>query len=838
MKSFTHSKGKAASRVNPQQISFELKHRVILVLNKLADRDTYQIAAEELEKVAEGLNPDLIGPFLSCIIDTDSEQKSAVRKECIRIMGTLARFHGDILGPYLGKMVGSIVKRLKDTDSVVRDACVEAVGVLSSIMSSFDAENGGSFAILAKPLFEALGEQNRYVQIGSALCLAKVIDNVNDPPVTVLMRLLTRIIKLLKNQHFMAKPALIELVRSIIQAGGTSTEHSLVSALTCIQDALKSSDWTTRKAASVALAGIAVNGGPLLGSFRASCIRSLELCRFDKVKPVRDSAMQAIQCWKNVSGPESPEPSEAGSSTKENFCGSKRSDRHTFKDGGWKDDRQVKGESHSSVSGSLTISSKRSPLAVTKTPTNYAHNREHSTARDWHIEVALPKTPSPLADVHNAESEGSCVTKTFERINANKSRSLDVRYDYEPVDDIPETSTVSDLVSASFETKHVTVAHSFPEGVSLTATGVSHGSGADEIDPESIFAKKIRERKSLESSVTELSSQPAHGCCSQTASELASIRKQLLEIETKQSNLMDLIQVLMGNSMCSLSQLQSKVLSLEQTVDKIVVGLAPSVNNTNLTNSEFLKSNQTVSLSSPRFLSCTPRPSFEATNRHSAVSTNNKDLWDDTSCAKSRPSDTVKQGLEHWRDPAVKLSQNPAVSKVVAKRCNPQNAVQSQSGKAKFPPKLACNDKMSHNTSENKNNLWRRVKHFLHTGDHDSAFLEAIFSGDELILIELMDRTGPVLEKLSHGTICEILGILANYLLEQRFLGSVIPWLHQMVDLTTTPGQNFLQLSPKAKEEFLSTLHEASSMNFSDPAHRRLITQLAVKLHNVWGNCN
>jgi hypothetical protein len=50
-----------------------------------------------------------------------------------------------------------------------------------------------------------------------------------------------------------------------------------------IQEALKNSDWTTRKAASLALGDIAASGGSFLGSFRASSIRSLESCRFDKV---------------------------------------------------------------------------------------------------------------------------------------------------------------------------------------------------------------------------------------------------------------------------------------------------------------------------------------------------------------------------------------------------------------------------------------------------------------------------------------------------------------------------------------------------------------------------
>lgn len=53
--------------------------------------------------------------------------------------------------------------------------------------------------------------------------------------------------------------------------------------MTSIQDALKNSDWATRKAASVALAEIASSGRSFLGSFKASCISSLESCRFDKV---------------------------------------------------------------------------------------------------------------------------------------------------------------------------------------------------------------------------------------------------------------------------------------------------------------------------------------------------------------------------------------------------------------------------------------------------------------------------------------------------------------------------------------------------------------------------
>ncbi|KAL6985035.1 TORTIFOLIA1-like protein 2 [Sarracenia purpurea var. burkii] len=295
---------------------FELKQRVVFALNKLADRDTYQIGVEELEKTVECLNPDGVTPFLSCILDTDSEQKSAVRKECIRLMGLLVTLHEGVIGSHLGKMVASIVKRLKDPDSVVMDACVETVGVLASKLSNDRGENDGAFVVLVKPLFEALGEQNKQVQFGAALCLARAIDNTTNPPVSILQRMLARTNKVLKNPHFMAKPAVIELNRSIIMAGGAPTQSILSAALSSIQEALKNSDWTARKAASLSLGEIASSGGTYFSSFKASCIRSLESCRFDKVKPVRDTVLQSLRLWRSLPEPDTHEPSEAGSSIK------------------------------------------------------------------------------------------------------------------------------------------------------------------------------------------------------------------------------------------------------------------------------------------------------------------------------------------------------------------------------------------------------------------------------------------------------------------------------------------------------------------------------------------
>ncbi|XVE78714.1 hypothetical protein DITRI_Ditri14bG0000700 [Diplodiscus trichospermus] len=828
MMAYMQMKAKRPSKLNSQQVIFELKNKVNVALNKLADRDTYQIGVDELEKTAECLSPDKISPFVSCILDTDSEQKSAVRKECIRLMAILARFHQGLIVPYLSKMVASIVRRLKDPDSVVRDACHETMGVLASKLSNQENENDGVFVQLVKPLFEALGEQNKQVQSGAALCLASVIDNTHDPPVSVLQRMLTRTTKLLKNPHFMGKSSVIELNRSIILAGGATTESLLGAAMASIQEALKNSDWTTRKAASIALGEIASSGSSFLGLFRASCIRSLDSCRFDKVKPVRDTVLRALQYWRSVPRLDTSEPSEAGSYIKEN-CGGDYSDITSNNDSGWKDVNVKKD----------TTAMRRIPLSVRKTSQNYVQDPQHCKEDDWHIEIAVSENHNAsLPDLHNEESEGSTVTKMLDRMMTDTSSAQDTGYEFVPMDEKQECSSVSNLVSDNFGPKFVTVSHDhIAEGHWLKSMGQSQQFAGEEIcnDKEDVYSGKIRDRRSLESAVTESSPETVFVCCSQIENKIVGIQKQLLEIESKQSNLMDLLQVFSTGIMDSLSMLQSKVLSLEQVVDRMAQDLIRGGKHPDLVNSRVMK--QDKGISSPRLSSCTPRPSVDIHNRPvSLLSVKNSDGWEEKALGRNRSANYVKQGMELWTNHTVKICRKTRAKDVhkssgqgtqgigqIRKNeaASTYASVPSMSGAQKYP--------------DNKDGLWLHVKSFLCQGDLDSAYAEALSSGDEIVFIELLDRTGPVLESLSHKTVCDILSTLAAYLLEQRFMNCIIPWLQQVVDLSAIHGPNHLILSAKARRELLSAIEEAMNMEFSNLAERRSVTQLAMRFRQVWG---
>ncbi|KAG8373913.1 hypothetical protein BUALT_Bualt11G0074700 [Buddleja alternifolia] len=812
-------KGKATSRVSNQQAAFQLKQRVLLALNKLADRDTHQIGVEELEKTVECLTPDGFVPFLSCILDTDSEQKSAVRKECIHLMGTLAIVHERLVGPHLGKMVASIVKRLKDSDSIVRDSCIETVGILASKLSGSRIDNDGIFTVLVRPLFEALSEQNRHVQSGSALCLSRVIDNIHDPPPPVLQKILSKTVKLLKNPHFMAKPAVIELNRSIVLAGGAPTHSSLTAALSSIQEALKSSDWATRKAACAALGDIASYGAACLGSFRTLCIRCLESCRFDKVKPVRDVALQALQLWRNLPGSGTPEPSEAGSSFKETSYRDDYGDIGSASDSTLKDITQMK-------SGSK-LARKRVPLSSRKASRMYIEKSPQSVRNDWHVEIAFPKSRNISAvENQNDESEGSCITKRCESINADvrSSTTTNIGYDYVEGDDKREHSYVSDLFTESIKSKVVT-AHCdvFDEASLVKSTGTSQQFAADEVSiEEQRYLAKMHDRRSLDSTVTESTSQVVRGCCSQTEKDMVLIRNQLLEIENKQSSLMDMLKAFTITITDSMSTIQRKVSNLENVVDKMAQELVHGGRYSDALTTKLL--NVGPNIASPRLSTSTPRLSVDSNtftrSRSSRFRKQNSDMWGKGSSRKGTPSSLCQE----------------IHGDQIRKTDNVLNSVPLTATRL--------------NKLETKNSSSKVVKDYLCDGDLDSAYGEALGSRNELVLFELLDRTGSVLESLSEKTASDLLSILALYLLEQRFAKSIIPWLQQasyfassltvfyflqLVDLSNIHGPNYLVLSSKAKRDFLFAIQEAAKSDVYNSAERKFFIELSKSLRQIWG---
>ena len=68
-----------------------------------------------------------------------------------------------------------------------------------------------------RPLFEAMGEQNKVVQSGAAMCMAKMVECAAEPPVSAFQKLCPRICRLLNNPNFLNKASLLPVVASLSQ---------------------------------------------------------------------------------------------------------------------------------------------------------------------------------------------------------------------------------------------------------------------------------------------------------------------------------------------------------------------------------------------------------------------------------------------------------------------------------------------------------------------------------------------------------------------------------------------------------------------------------------------
>ncbi|CAJ2665188.1 unnamed protein product [Trifolium pratense] len=801
--------------------NFEMKQRVVTALNKVGDRDTHQIGTKELDIILHALTPQSISPFLSCILDIHSQQKTSITKQCLKLMGTLATVYESLILPHLPKMVASVVKCFRDPDSSVREACVEMVAVLALKLGNQNNNHEDKvFVLLASPIFEALvGEQNKHVQSVSAFCLATIIHNTHQPPLPLLHNILTRILKLLKNPHFMAKPALIELNRSIIQAGGASTQTVLLAAIAGIRDALKDTDWKTRKAASVALGQIALTRASFLSSLRPSCIQSLDSSRFDKVKPVRDAVLQALKYWKILPGHYTTEPSETGSSLKENICGGDSVDLSsstTTAESRHRDPKLQKGNMKSTMG--------RIPLSVRKACQN-------PKTGDWHVEVAVPRTHSEV-EFHNEEFESSSVTitKPLETVSADITSMQDVDYDYVPTDDKQECSSVS-----NYETKFLTSHDCFVNNGLQKPIVRSQRFGEEISCNEQMYSIKMQMQnpKSSDSTVTESCPQITHQCCVLRANEMTRIQNQLSDIEIKQSNMMHQLQIFTTGIMDALSTIQSRMVGLENVIDRLSQESLKGGRHSFSENSKFVR--QTQNAASPRISICTPKPSSEASTKQSGLfSVRSTESLEKKSSSRSQPRIHAGDSVDMWKSYKVKTAHKFTEDNINSLVEDRQSMSSAQVRKNGSIFSSAARTKARNGCPESNTNYWKCVNRLVCEGDLNSAYMEALCSGNELILIELLNKTGPVIESLSVKTVNVLLSTLAPYLLEGKFFNTIIPWLQQIVEMSTVHGPNCIALSIEVEEQLLYAIQEVVNLNIFSHAEKRRAAELAIKLHHMW----
>ncbi|KAG2240017.1 hypothetical protein Bca4012_067668 [Brassica carinata] len=496
------------------------KQKMSELLTKLGDRDTFTMAARELDLMARNIDPTSgnLQSFISVILSADAGDKPAARKHCIHLLAVLSvSLPPNSLSPYLSKILSRITRRLRDPDSSIRSACVAAVSAIASRTTK--PPFGSAFV---KPLSEALfTEQEVNAQIGAALCLAAAIDAAEDPdPGRLGQMLLPRLEKLVKCKAFKAKSAGVVVIGSVIGAGGVS--GGLKGLVDCLVSFLSSEDWAARKAAAEALGRLATVERNDLGEFKAKALKIFEGKRYDKVKAVREVMNQMIEVWSQV-----PDLSEEVSPPRSN-ASSKGMGADDASDGRYPSGSRV----------------------VTSTP---AKPRTRHVNRSTPPGSSIATAARRRTNMRSSDQKKASSVPSHTKSNVRRRLELKAGGGARVLSDEPLEEEYQAHDENTREAGQMQKLGGVASSLDIQASGVAMAIGHH----------VLSENQNSNSNCKGLE-------------DVSLIRSQLVQIEQQQSNLMDLLQRFVGSSQHGMLSLETRVQGLEIALDEISYDLAVS----------------------------------------------------------------------------------------------------------------------------------------------------------------------------------------------------------------------------------------------------------------------
>lgn len=235
--------------------------------------------------------------------------------------------------------------------------------------------------------------------------------------------------------------------------------------------------------------------------------------------------------------------------------------------------------------------------------------------------------------------------------------------------------------------------------------------------------------------------------------------------------------------MDALSTIQSRMVGLENVVDRLSQESLKGGRHSFSENSKFVRQSQNVA--SPRISVCTPKPSSESSTKQSGLFlVKSSESLAKRSFSRSQPRIHAGDSVDMCKSYKVKTAPKVREDNLNSLGEDRQSTCSAQVRKNGSIFSSAAKTNARNGCPESNTNYWKCVNRLVCEGDLNSAYMEALCSGDELILVELLNKTGPVIESLSGKTVNVLLSTLAPYLLEGKFFNTIIPWLQQASSLT------------------------------------------------------
>ncbi|XP_062222069.1 TORTIFOLIA1-like protein 3 isoform X2 [Phragmites australis] len=507
-----------------------LKQRVNRCLLKLSDRDTEAMAAAELEAIARALDPNELPAFVSAVSDARPTDKTPLRRHALRALALVAATHPrDVVAPLVPRILAAALRRVRDQDSSVRAALVDAARAAAAA--------SGSASAALRPLTDALlHEQDQCAQLAAALATAAAVEAsvLTADLASYLQKLQPRLLKLLRSNAFKAKPALITLIGASAAMGGAA---EVTASIPCLRDAIASDDWAARKAAAEALAALALEHTDLLMTYKSSCVTFFEARRFDKVKIVRESMNRMIQVWKEIPDVEEDECSSAEPPASQSQCRSSLT-------GSASDGRYP---AASLASNSVQSATRRSRLPVSRSPPP-------------DVSPSVTKTSSP-SSIRNKKLSPPSHRKVGQAKKCDYKVDIALALDATPIKVVTEEKLLKGgNVRARLDARRTHFQGS--EGANKL-TGSKAGSRVVPYEG----GGNLEEISEVDGGSERF--QSVH-----KDERFSEIKTQLRQIENQQSSLLDLLQKFMGNSESGMNSLETRVHGLEMALDEITRDLA------------------------------------------------------------------------------------------------------------------------------------------------------------------------------------------------------------------------------------------------------------------------
>ncbi|KAK1680130.1 hypothetical protein QYE76_040978 [Lolium multiflorum] len=841
----------AAAAPSKNAAMAELKSRVFSALAKLSDRDTHHIGVEELDRfIRAPPSPDAVPMLLHALAADTQGLASPARRESTRLLAMLCAAHPDAAAPHLHKVMAHLARRLKDpaSDSSVRDACRDAAGQLAAVYlrplaaasasAAADAGNG-TVALFLKPLFEVMGEQSKTVQTGAAACLAKTVEGAGPGPGVLGMfgKLGSRVFKLVAAQGVQAKGALLNVIGSLAQVGAISPQN-MQQTLQSIRDCLENSDWATRKAAADTLCVLATHSGHLIGDGAAPTIAALEACRFDKVRPVRDSVTDAVQLWKQLTGEDTNDGKNkepTGSEAKLDWPSN---------------NEKTKGSSIGEKAAVLL--KKRPTLNDRELNPEFFQKLETRTTDDLAVEVVVPRKTlqSHLQSEDDPdEADGDAIGP------ANSNGSAD-----------DEGSLTQVRASSNFQSVRNKWAGQRGNRNKDAKARVSNAEDRCETSAKDTTPMTI----------------PGDGPFINNKTNWLVIQKQLSQLERQQTSLMNMLQDFMGGSHDSMVTLENRVRGLERVVEEMARdislssgrrggGSSPGRSSAKYngfheySNSKFGRGGDGRMGYADRYFSADGM----ASGVRSPSWRPDSEQWDSYAYSGSRNGMNSRRGLDSFSsDTRVPRNGNDQAgprrgwdkgqgpfrfgegpSARSAWRASKDEATLeairvagedngSSRAAARVPiPELDGEALNDDNQGDGRGPVWEswtRAMDAVHVDDMDSAYAEVLSTGDTELLVKLMEQTGPVVDQLSNEVANEVLHAVGQFLVEESFYDIALSWLQQLADLVMENGFDYLGIPRDAKNDLLFGLHEATAIELPDDWEGAAPVQIMKQLASSW----